>query len=103
MTFEEWLKTVWQEDENRVIRGRRINELRERVKAKVVEVFEGDSTGFSGCMCDNCVAVIIRNMDAPLTNMLMSTALEYLLGENFNGAAAGYYYSYVKGNRDDSV
>lgn len=97
MTFEEWLKAVWHEDENRVIRKRQIDKLRERVKTKVIEVFEGDVTGFSGCMCDSCVASIIKS-DTSLQYGLMTLALEYLLGENFNGASARYYYDYVRQN-----
>ncbi len=98
MTFEEWLKTVWQEDENRVIRRRQIGELREKLKAKVVEAFEGNVTGFSGCMCDDCVVSIIQS-DTSLKYGLMTVGLEYLLGENFNGAAAHYYYDYIKESR----
>ena len=99
-TFEEWLKTVWREDENRVIRRRQIGELREELKAKIIEVFEGNVTGMSGCMCDSCVASIIKS-DTSLQYGLMSIALEYLLGENFNGASARYYYDYVRQSKNE--
>lgn len=102
MTFEEWLSSVWQEDENRIIRKRQIDKLRDDLKVELISIFEGNITGSSGCMCDSCIGIIIRQHKEHLMNQLMTVGLEYLLGENFNGASAHYYYNYVKMVKDET-
>ena len=108
MTLEEWIEAIWQEDENRASRKRQINELREEVKSKIVEIFESGKSGPSGCTCDGCITSFFKNQEDKgklptwLVNRLVCVAVEYLLGENFNGAAARYYYDYVKQSKNEN-
>jgi hypothetical protein len=52
------------------------------------------------CKCDTCTLIRLKAEDKEIIGSLAYAGLEYLLGENFNGAAALYYYSYflLQGN-----
>lgn len=92
IAFREWLKTVWQDDINRQKTADNIDLLREELKVAVVEVIKNRDH----CTCDTCVAL---NLDQDKFKLLlMEVGIMYLLGENFNGAAAGYYSGFVKQN-----
>ena len=94
MTFEEWLKTAWLQDENREFGSRQIERLREETKTAAWKVVESRHKDY--CQCDDCVATCLVFTRHHLVIPLVSIAIQYLLGENFNGAAASYYHSYVK-------
>ncbi len=91
--FEKWLKSAWLEDENRVIRKRKIDELRLEVKSSIVKIMPE----IDGCRCDTCVLLYIKKrIDKSIISGLSLVGLEYLLGGNFNGASALYYYTFTK-------
>ncbi len=103
--FEDWLKSVWLEDENRKIVKKQNNELRKKLKFRLANTI-ADMKGREVCLCDTCVLLYLRHEDenddhGGIERSLALVGMAYLLGENFNGASAGYYYSYYKKHNVD--
>ncbi len=95
-TFEEYLKDVWQEDENREITKRHMDELRDDLKTTLQVIME-DMQSRVVCMCDGCVLTYLKVAGKQeIKDRLVGVGMAYLLGENFNSASASYYYNYYK-------
>lgn len=82
-----------------VIKGEeRVEELRQKLMKMVVDHLD-ESSNEDWCKCDVCTLVRMtanENKSYGLIDSMALVGFEYLLGENFNGAAALYYHSYVK-------
>jgi hypothetical protein len=100
MTLEKWLATNRKRDENVISGEKIIEEIRLKVRDTVVEHFE-ETKDQTWCKCDTCTLIRLKAEDEKIISSLAYAGLEYLLGENFNAAAALYYYSYSKGITDD--
>ncbi len=103
--FEDWLKSAWSEDENRAIVKRQNNELREKLKSRLAETI-AEMESREVCLCDVCTLLYLRNEDknedhGGLERSLALVGMAYLLGENFNGISARYYYGYYKKHNVD--
>ena len=94
-TFEEWLAANRKRDENVISGEKTIERIRKEVRTKIVEYFK-ETEDQTWCACDTCTLIRLKVKDKELINSLAYVGLEYLLGENFNAAAALYYYSYWK-------
>ncbi len=46
------------------------------------------------CKCDICTLIRLKAIDETIINSLALVGFQYLLGENFNDAAALHYFSY---------
>lgn len=101
-TFEDWLEKNRTRDEN-VIKGEEsVEDLRQKLRERVVNYFD-ETKDQVWCNCDVCVLIRItadeKKPDRLIDNLAL-IGLEYLLGKNFNGTAAMYYYSYVEKERE---
>jgi len=85
----------YRKDENVIANERIIENIRQKTKRKVVEYFK-ETEGEVWCDCDTCILIRLKAEDSKLIDSLAYVGLEYLLGENFNAAAALSYYSYLK-------
>jgi hypothetical protein len=81
--FEKWLIDNRKRDENVISGEKIIEEVRQKIQGKVIKHLKET-----------------EDQDKEIIGSLAYAGLEYLLGENFNGAAALYYYSYflLQGN-----
>jgi len=100
--FEKWLAANRKRDENVISGEKIIEEIRQKVKDRIVKYFK-ETEGRNWCNCDTCILIRLKAEDEKIIGSLAYAGLEYLLGENFNGAAASYYYGYFKdkGHFDD--
>jgi hypothetical protein len=104
--FEKWLATNRNRDEDVISGEKIIEEIRQKIQGKVTKHLKEteDQTWckcdtctlirLKACKCDTCTLIRLKAEDKEIIGSLAYAGLEYLLGENFNGAAALYYYSY---------
>jgi hypothetical protein len=95
MTLEEWLSVHRERDINVEKGEERLERIDKRVKSKILDLMERNSKE-TFCQCDTCTLIRIRAEDETIISNLAFVGLEFLLGKNFNGVSALYYYSYVK-------
>lgn len=96
MTFEDWLKESWLDDENRKSTKVSIDKIRTELKEKILPIYKVRSVE-DDCCCDVCILACLLN-EKQLIKELAFVGIQYLLGENFNSAAAAYYCSFIKEN-----
>jgi hypothetical protein len=94
--YEEWLAIHRRRDENVISGEKAVERIRQKIRRKIIEYFK-ETEGQRWCQCDTCILIRLKAEDEKIISSLAYVGLEYLLGENFNAAAAGYYYSYAKG------
>lgn len=100
--IKDWLLLHCKKDENVEMGEKRLNEIRSKVETAVsnlMEMYKNETF----CQCDTCVLIRLKSENETIISSLAYIGLEYLLGENFNGAAALYYYSYIKDTNDNNV
>jgi hypothetical protein len=92
--YDEWLSLNRKVDEN-VIKGEAIRDsVREEIREIISKHFD-ETSDQCWCKCDTCTLIRLKAKDERIISSLALIGLQYLLGENFNGAAALYYYSYL--------
>jgi hypothetical protein len=98
--FDDWLKSHRKRDEN-VIKGEKIREeIREEIKDKLSRHF-GETEDQTWCKCDTCTLIRLKAEGEGTINSLALIGLQFLLGQNFNGAAALYYHTFYKERQGD--